>query len=98
MFIIGNFLGAVAQILNFIITIYIWIIIIRVILSWVNPNPYHSAVQFIYRVTEPVLEYVRRFIPAIAGLDLSPVVVIFALYFLQHFLVRTLLQLASILH
>ncbi|RLG10473.1 YggT family protein, partial [Candidatus Pacearchaeota archaeon] len=68
------------------LTIYIWIIIARAIISWVNPDPYHPLVRFLYRVTEPVLAPVRRIIPPIAGIDISPVIVIFVIFFIQNFL------------
>jgi len=94
MFIIGNLLHSVASILNLLITIYIWLIIIRAILSWINPGSYHPLVQFLYRITEPVLGFVRQFIPSFGGLDLSPLIVILILYFVKNFVVKTLYQLA----
>ncbi|HUH67132.1 MAG TPA: YggT family protein, partial [Syntrophales bacterium] len=63
MFVLGNFIIAVAKIIGIILDIYMWIIIARAIISWVNPDPYNKIVQFLYRATEPVLAPVRRLIP-----------------------------------
>jgi len=75
--------------------LYTWVIIIRALLSWVNPDPYNPIVQFLYRATEPVLRPVRRWLPLRnLGIDLSPVIVIAAILFLQYFLVPSLIQTA----
>ena len=95
MFVAGNFVLAIARLLELLINAYIWIIIARAIISWVNPDPYNPIVRFLYRVTEPVLRPVRHRMPTLAmGLDLSPMVVILVLYFLDWFLVSTLRDLA----
>ena len=97
MFIIGNFLNAIAVIIDYILTIYMWIIIIRALISWVNPDPYNPIVQFLYRITDPVLYRVRRMLPSAFfsfGIDFSPIIVILIIYFLQIFLVTSLKQLA----
>ncbi|NPA15102.1 MAG: YggT family protein [Deferribacteres bacterium] len=94
MFIVSNFIRALAYILDMVLKLYFWIIIIRAIISWVNPDPYNPIVRFLYQVTEPVLRPIRRIIPPIGGIDLSPMVVILVIYFLQIFLVPTLLQIA----
>ncbi len=94
MFIIQNFFAALASIVHLFLILYMYVIIARAVMSWFNPNPYNSVVRFIYQITDPVLEQVRRFLPPIAGLDLSPVVVIFVILFLDRFLVSTLRQLA----
>ena len=95
MFVAGNFLLAIARLLELVINAYIWIIIARAIISWVNPDPYNPIVRFLVRVTEPVLRPVRHRMPTLAmGLDLSPMVVILVLYFLDWFLVSTLRDLA----
>lgn len=94
MFVFGNFLSAVAQILDMALTIYMWIIIIRALISWVNPDPYNPIVRFLYTITEPVLYRVRSIMPFMGGLDLSPLIVIFAILFLKIFLVETLLNIA----
>ncbi len=97
MFIIGNFINAVATIIDYILTIYMWIVIIRALISWVNPDPYNPIVQILYRLTDPVLYRVRRYMPRALfsfGIDFSPVIVILIIYFLQIFLVGSLKQLA----
>ena len=95
MFVVGNFLGAVAQLLDFVLWAYMWLLIIRALLSWVSPDPRNPVVQFLVRVTEPVLHPIRRLVPTWRmGIDLSPVVAILAIYFLQWFLVATLKEMA----
>jgi YggT family protein len=95
MFIISNFLIAVATILDYVIFAYMWIIIIRALLSWVNPDPYNPIVRFLYNVTEPVLYAVRKRVPVFfGGIDFTPMLVILALLFLQRFLVPTLMTMA----
>jgi YggT family protein len=82
----------VAYVLSWALDIYMWLIIARAILSWVNPDPYNPIVRFLYNVTEPVLAYLRRRLPLnYGGLDLSPLVVLAAILFLKVFLVQTLL-------
>lgn len=95
MFIVANFLIAVAKILNIGLTIYMWIIIGRAIISWVNPDPYNTIVRFLYAVTEPVLYTIRRRLPInFSGFDFSPILVILAIIFIQTFVVDSLLQFA----
>lgn len=98
MFILGNFLIALAQLISIIISAYIWVIIGRAIISWVNADPYNPIVRFLVQITEPVLEKIRRYIPPMGGLDLSPMVLIFALIFLQSFIVPTLISIGKSLH
>jgi YggT family protein len=95
MFVMGNFLGAVARLLDLILWAYMWLIIIRALLSWVNPDPWNPIVQFLNRVTEPILAPIRRRVPSWRmGIDLSPLVAILAIYFVQWFLVGTLRDVA----
>ena len=96
MFILGNLLQATAQILNIILQLYMWVIIIRALLSWVNPDPYNPIVQFLYSITEPVLYRIRQLIPmAGVGIDFSPIIVLLAIVFLQGFLVESLAALGT---
>ena len=96
MFALGNLIAALAYILDMVLTIYMWVIIARALLSWVNPDPYNPIVRMLYNVTEPVLGWVRRRVPLIfGGLDLSPLIVLLAIVFLQRFLVSTLWDLAQ---
>jgi YggT family protein len=87
MTVIGYFLIALADVLNILLTVYMWIIVIRAVISWVNPDPHNPIVNFLYRATEPVLSYVRRIIPPISGIDLSPILVLLVIVFLNRFLV-----------
>jgi YggT family protein len=94
MFVLGHFIIAVARIIDIALTIYMWIIIIRAVLSWVNPDPYNPIVRMLYQVTEPVMALVRRWIPFRGmGIDLSPMIILLAIFFLQSFLVPSLMQL-----
>lgn len=92
MFVLGNFIVAIAQIIGVILTILTWIIIIRALISWVNPDPYNQIVQFLYRVTEPILMPIRRILPAMGGFDLSPIVALVGIMFIRSFLVQTLIE------
>ena len=94
MFILANFLRALADITNWALWAYIWILVARAVISWVSPDPYNPIVQFLVRSTEPVLRPVRRLLPFPGGIDFSPLVVILGLVFLQNFLVPSLHQLA----
>src|ERR1700676_5472925 len=97
MFVLGNLLTAVAEVLDWVLVALQWIIIIRVVLSWVNPDPYNGIVRAIYAITEPVLAPFRRILPPwkLNGLDLSPIFVFLVILFLRIFLIRSLLQLAT---
>ena len=95
MFVLSNLVLAVARLLELLLWAYFWIIIARAVLSWVNPDPFNPIVRFLYRVTEPVLRPIRRRLPTMGmGLDLSPMLVILAIYFLQASLVESLRDLA----
>jgi len=95
MFIFGNFLKALAAIIDIGLTCYLWIVIARAIVSWVNPDPYNPIVAFLRRFTDPVLLPIRnRFSFYGMGIDFSPLIVILGIIFLQKFLVETLYQLA----
>ena len=74
--------------------IYIYIIIGRAIISWVNADPYNPIVRFLYKATEPVLYRVRRILPDMGGLDLSPIVVILVIYFIKAFVVKSIYMMA----
>ena len=95
MFVVSNFLMAIAKILDIGLTLYMWIIIARAVISWVNPDPYNPIVRFLVAVTEPVLYAIRRRLPfSMGGIDFSPIIVILAIIFVQSFLVRSLTELA----
>ena len=95
MFALRHLIEALAYVLDLGLTLYMWLIIARALLSWVNPDPYNPIVRFLYNVTEPVMGWVRRHVPIVfGGLDLSPLLVLLAIVFLQKFLVASLLDLA----
>jgi YggT family protein len=95
MFVVSNLVLALARLLELVLWAYLWIVIARAVLSWVSPDPFNPIVRFLYRVTEPVLRPIRRRLPTVGmGLDLSPMLVILAIYFLQAFLVESLRDLA----
>ena len=93
MFVLANFVNALASLVSILLTIMYWLILIRALLSWVNPDPFNPLVQFLMRTTEPVLEPIRRLLPALP-IDISPVIVFFIILFLQRFLVSSLYDLA----
>jgi YggT family protein len=96
MFVLANFLLGVAEVLRIALQIYMWLIIARAVLSWVSPDPYNPIVRFLYRSTDPVLLWVRRRVPlSFGGIDFSPILVILAIIFLQNFVVRSLVQVAT---
>ena len=77
MFLLSNLVLALARLVNLVLIAYMWIVIARAVLSWVNPDPYNPVVRFLHRVTEPVLRPIRRRLPTVGmGLDLSPIVVL----------------------
>ena len=95
MFIFANLLLAIAYILDIALTIYMWIVIISAVISWVNPDPYNPIVRFLRVVTEPVYRPIRRLIGYRLGpIDISPMVVILAIIFVQKFLVSSLIEFA----
>ncbi|MFQ5736957.1 MAG: YggT family protein [Thermodesulfobacteriota bacterium] len=94
MFVFANFLTAVAKIVDIGLSIYFWMIIGRAIISWVSPDPYNPIVRFLYQATEPVLYRIRRVVPYLGGLDLSPLIAILVIMFLRWFVIATLLEIA----
>ena len=80
---------AITSTLAMIINLYIWIVIISALITWVNPDPSNPIVQFLYRVTEPVYRKMRKYFPTvIGGVDLAPLILIIALQFILQILVR----------
>jgi len=98
MFVLSNFIIALGKIINFVLTIYIYIIIFRAVISWVNPDPYNPIVQFLHRATELVLSPIRFWLVRIFKrqfmIDISPIIAILAIWFLQSFVVNSLMDLA----
>lgn len=95
MFMLGNFLMAIAKLINFVLSAYIWVVIGSAVISWVNADPYNPIVRFLRQATEPLLMRIRRVLPVMGGIDLSPMVLILIIVFLQSFLVPTLQQIAQ---
>ncbi len=95
MLVAGNFLYALAVVIDYALTIYLWVVVARAVLSWVSPDPYNPIVRFIHNVTEPVLYRIRRLLPInLGGMDISPIIVLLAVIFLQKFLVGSLVGLS----
>lgn len=95
MFVVNNFMMALAQLLDFLLSAYLWVVIGRAVISWVNADPSNPVVRFLYEITEPLLSRIRRWIPiSMGGIDFSPMILILAIMFLQSFLVATLKQMA----
>ena len=95
MFILSNFIQGLAAVLNMALTLYMWIVIISVILSWVSADPYNPIVRAIRGITEPVFYRVRRTLPMVfGGIDFSPIIVIGAIMFCRIFIVNSLYQAA----
>lgn len=95
MFVLSNLLLGIASVLQVALTVYMWIVIARAVVSWVSPDPYNPIVRFLYSATEPALARLRRSVPLFAGgVDFSPIVVILIILFLQAFLVGSLRDLA----
>ncbi|MCU0666764.1 MAG: YggT family protein [Candidatus Omnitrophica bacterium] len=97
MFVLSNFLVAIAKMVEIILTALYWLILIRALISWVNPDPFNPIVQFLQAVTEPILAPIRRILPfgMQMGIDISPVIAFLAIIFLKTFLVGTILELAA---
>ena len=96
MFVVSNFLIAIARILDIGLSLYMYIIIARAIISWVNPDPYNPIVRFLNSVTDPVLLRIRRKLPQSFGrMDFSPIIVILAIIFFQTFVVQSLVEMAA---
>ncbi|NJN36128.1 MAG: YggT family protein [Nitrospiraceae bacterium] len=90
MFVMGNTLLGLATVLDYILTFYSWIVIARALISWVNPDPWNPIVQFLTRATEPVLAPIRRRLGLGMGIDLSPLIAIAAIWFVQIAVVQSI--------
>jgi YggT family protein len=95
MFVVANLLRGIAVVLDMLLRFYMWVVIARVVISWVNADPYNPIVRAIISATEPLLYRIRRSLPVFGGgIDLSPLVVFAGIFFLQTFLVQSLMDLA----
>ncbi len=98
MIVLSTLIEALATLLHTVINIYIWVIIISALLSFVRPDPYNPIVQILYRLTNPVYAFIRKYVPTlIGGIDLAPLIVILVLQFLDLFAVKLLFALANAL-
>jgi YggT family protein len=98
MFVLGNLFITVGKVLNFLIGAYIWVIIIRALLSWFNPDPNSKLVRSVYDLTEPALRPLRNLLPFSSPLDISPILAIIILYFIRSFLVTSLIEFGYRIH
>ncbi len=97
MFVVGNFFNALASVVYYVLELYIYVVVARALISWVNPDPWNPIVRVLDRVTEPALAPIRRLIGWRIGIDLSPLVLILILIFLQKFIVPSLFQMAAVI-
>lgn len=96
--VLSTLIEAIAQILHMVINIYIWVVIISALITWVKPDPYNPIVQVLRKLTEPVYEFIRKYIPTmIGGVDLAPIIIILSLQFLDLFAVKLLFNLVNAL-
>ena len=95
MFVVGNTLLGLATVLDYALSFYSWIIIARALISWVNPDPWNPIVQFLTRATEPILAPIRRRVGLGMGIDLSPLIVIAAIWFMQIAVVQSVKDIAA---
>ena len=90
-----NIIIGIARVLDIILEIYMWVIIIRALISWVNPDPYNPIVQILTRMTEPALRPIRKLVPSYkVGIDLSPLIAILIIIFLKYALIKNLYRIA----
>jgi YggT family protein len=93
--VLSTLILAIAQLFNLLVQLYIFIVIGRALISWVNPDPYNPIVRFLHNVTEPVFIRIRRVLPLVfSGIDLTPIAVLLILTFLQRLISGWLVQLA----
>lgn len=86
---IDGIVSGLGGIVHSLLTVYIWIVIIGALLSWVRPDPYNPIVQIIYRLTEPAYKLIRRMMPTVFnGLDLAPIILIILLNVIDVILVN----------
>ncbi len=98
MFVAGNILQGLAYVLDTVLFLYMWLIIIRALISWVNPDPWNPIVQFLMRATDPVLIVIRRRVGLLGGIDVSPILAILLIMFLQYAVVQTIRDIGLRLH
>ena len=99
MFVAANLLQAVAGLLDMVLTLYVWLIVARAVISWVNADPHNPIVRMLCNLTDPVLDRLRQMLPmTFGGIDVSPIAAIFIVWFLRAFAVMSLYDLARAVH
>ena len=91
MFLLGNLVVALARVIDVVLQMAYWFILIRALISWVNPDPFNPIVEFLHRVTEPILEPIRHLLPPLR-VDISPIIAFLGIMFLKSFLVESLID------
>jgi YggT family protein len=96
MFVLSNFIAALANVIDIVLTIFYWLILVRALVSWVNPDPFNPVVQFLHKATEPILAPIRNILPLRFrfGIDIAPIIAFLAIIFLKSFVVNTLIGIA----
>ncbi|MCX5657260.1 MAG: YggT family protein [Candidatus Omnitrophica bacterium] len=95
MHVLANFLVGLARVIDVGLTLYYWLIVIRALISWVNPDPFNPIVRFLHRATDPVLDPIRKILPQGFGIDISPIIAFFVIILVKMLLIRALVFLAS---
>ncbi len=95
--ILGYFLEAFAKLFHLVVQLYILVIIVRAVISWVGNIPYNTFVHVLRKLTDPVFRLVHRALPftIIGGIDISPLIILVFLYFVDSFLTRVMLSYAN---
>ena len=98
MILLGNLLYGLAIVVEMILQMALWMLIISALISWVNPDPFNPIVRFLHSVTQPMLKPIRRFVPPLGGrIDVSPIIAILFIAFLQAFLVGSMRSYAAVI-
>jgi len=95
---LGSIIVGLGGIVHSLLTLYIWVVIIAALLTWVRPDPSNPVVQLLYRLTEPAYALVRRNIPTVFnGIDLAPLVIIIGLQVVDVIVTKLIYALAAAL-
>ena len=98
MILLANLLNGLAIVVDMILSTAMWMLIISALISWVNPDPFHPIVRFLHAVTQPMLKPIRRLVPPLGGrVDISPIILIIVIVFLQAFLVGSMKSYARVI-
>ncbi len=93
MFVLADFLIGLGRVLGMLLNLYMWVVIARAVLSWVRPDPYNPIVRFVNNLVDPVTYRISRILPTRVGMvDISPIILIAIIWFLQEFLVRVVVD------